>query len=98
MSINKASHFKLKVFRSNKRIYAQVIDEKGRVMAAESDLKLIDSPKKTKRERARMVGKKLAEKLLKLKINRLVFERGRYRYLGRVKALVEGVREGGIKI
>jgi large subunit ribosomal protein L18 len=89
----------LKVFRSNKSIYAQVIDTKKNVTIAwENNLKLNDKEKKTKTQKAKEVGLRLAKKLLKLKINRLIFNRGSYQYTGRVKALVEGVREGGIKV
>lgn len=89
----------LKIFRSNKRIYAQVIDDKKRItVASENDLELNSGQKMTKRQRAKETGLKLAVKLLKLKIIRLNFDRGYYRYAGRVKALIEGVREGGVKI
>lgn len=89
----------LMVFRSNKRIYAQVIDRKqNKVLAWENDLKLKSEKKMTKTERAKEVGLRLAKKLLKLGITQLVFNRSYYHYGGRVKALVEEVRKGGIKI
>ncbi len=89
----------LKVFRSNKRIYAQVIDEeKKNTVASEHDLKYKTGQKITKTQRAKETGLKLAEKLLKLKIARLIFDRGHYRYKGRIKTLIEGVREGGVTI
>lgn len=97
--IGKTKIPQLKVFRSNKHIYAQVIDYlKNVTLASFSDLKLETSKKLTKKEKAYQVGLKLAEELKKLSINKIVFNRGYYRYLGRVKALVEGVRAGGIKV
>ena len=86
---------KLSVFRSNKYIYGQLIDEKGKTVISVSDLK--DSGKTTKTEKAKMVGKKLAEEALKNKISEIVFDRQNFRYHGRVKALAEGAREGGLK-
>jgi large subunit ribosomal protein L18 len=95
----KSDLLRLKAFRSNKSIYAQVINAQKRVTTiSANDLKLNDSKKKTKKERAREVGLTLAKKLLKLNINQLVFDRGSYQYAGRIKALIEGIREGGIKI
>lgn len=90
---------KIIVFRSNKKIYAQVIDDKKRnTIVSENDFKLNSSEKMTKTQRAKKVGLKLAEKLLKLNIDRLVFDRRHYQYAGRVKALIEGVKEGGVRI
>lgn len=87
----------MSIFRSNKYIYAQIIDESAKkTIAAENDTKI--GGKATKSDRAKSVGLKLAEELSKAKIKRVVFVRGRYKYLGRIKALVEGVREGGITI
>lgn len=94
---------RLSVFRSNKAIYAQIIDdEKGKtlVAASERDLnKKTKKPKnkKTKMEKAEMVGEVLAKKALKKKIKTIVFDRGKYPYHGRVKALAEGARKGGLK-
>jgi len=94
---------RLSVFRSNKAIYAQIIDdEKGKtlVAASERDLnKKTKKPKnkKTKMEKAEMVGEVLAKKALKKKIKTIVFDRGRHPYHGRVKALAEGARKGGLK-
>jgi len=81
---------RLSVFRSSKHIYAQLIDdEKGETLAAA----LGGSNVRTAGE----VGKVLAEKALKLKIKKVVFDRGGYKYHGRVKALAEGAREGGLE-
>lgn len=91
--------YRLRVFRSNKYIYAQIIDEKKDLTVTTlscRSLKLTE--KKTKREKAKILGGDLAKKLIALKIKELVFDRGRYKYLGRVRQLAEGVREGGIKI
>lgn len=96
--IGKAKFPCLKVFRSNKAIYGQVFDAKNEVLAAENSLRLNEKVKQTKTQQAREVGLRLAKKLLKLKIKQVVFNRGSYQYAGRVKALVEGVREGGVKI
>jgi large subunit ribosomal protein L18 len=92
---------RLSVFRSSKQIYAQVIDdERGRTLAAASSLE------KTMRETlktgatvdaARVVGKELAERAKKAGVAKVVFDRGGYMYHGRVKALAEGAREGGLE-
>jgi len=89
------TRLRLSVFRSSKHIYAQLIDdENGRTLVAASDLAL---QKGTKTEKARLVGRDLAERAAKLKIRRVVFDRGGYKYHGRVKALAEGAREGGLE-
>ena len=87
---------RLSVFRSNKHIYAQAIDDvRGEtlVSASDRDLKKDGSDK----EIAGKVGKILAKKALKTGIKEVVFDRGGYRYHGRVKALAEGARDGGLK-
>ena len=90
---------RLAVFRSNKYVYAQIIDDqKGKTVAAASEADLPKAiTKQTKMERAMEVGKVLAEKAKGLKINRLVFDRRKYKFHGRVKALAEAVRAGGLK-
>ena len=91
---------RLTVFRSNKYIYAQLVDDtKGQTLINLSDtlLKTKDS-KKTKTAKASEVGKKLAELSKEKGIKEAVYDRGSYRYHGRVKALAEGAREGGLKI
>jgi large subunit ribosomal protein L18 len=92
---------RLSVFRSSKHIYAQVIDDTGgRTVAAASSLD------KNLRERlkngadtaaAGEVGKLVAERAIAAGISEVVFDRGRYLYHGRVKALADGAREGGLK-
>lgn len=87
---------RLSVFRSNKAIYAQLIDDiNGQTLASASsqDLK---SVKGTKVEISKSVGQKLAEKAISNGIKEVVFDRGGYLYHGRVKALAEGAREGGL--
>jgi large subunit ribosomal protein L18 len=94
-----ASRPRLCVFRSAKHIYCQLIDdEKGKTLASASDLELKRLRKKlTKKEKAFEVGKLIAKKAKNLKIEKVVFDRGGYQYHGRVKALAEGAREGGLK-
>lgn len=127
---------RLSVFRSNKHIYAQIVDDaKGLTLISASDLELkmdkqslllrnkktapqksqnkaenttrtslsSESPehselqeKYTKVDTARMVGELLAKKAIKKKVKKVVFDRGGYKYHGRVKALAEGTRKGGL--
>ncbi|WP_298903625.1 50S ribosomal protein L18 [uncultured Psychroserpens sp.] len=90
---------RLAVYRSNKEIYAQVVDDvTGKTLAASSSRdKAIASEKGTKTEIAALVGKAVAEKAIKAGINTISFDRGGYQYHGRVKSLAEGAREGGLK-
>ncbi len=90
---------RLSVFRSNQYIYLQLIDdEKGVTLLAANDQKLRKGKKKlTKKETAFQIGKSLAEEAQKMKIEKIVFDRGGYRYHGRVKAAAEGARQGGLK-
>lgn len=92
---------RLNVFRSLAEIYAQVIDdENGRTLAAASsiDHELKAQMKNLKKsEQARLVGLKVAERARAKGITRVVFDRGGYKYIGRVKALAEGAREGGLE-
>jgi large subunit ribosomal protein L18 len=91
---------RLSVFRSSQQIYAQVIDdERGHTIAAASSLeKALRETLKTGAnvEAARLVGKELAERAKKAGVDKVVFDRGGYMYHGRVKALAEGAREGGL--
>ena len=89
----------MSVFRSNKEIYAQIIDDvNGKTLvAASSRDKELDSVKGTKSEIATAVGKAIAEKALKAGIDSIAFDRGGYLYHGRIKSLAEGAREGGLK-
>ena len=89
---------RLSVFRSNVGIYAQLIDDTaGRTLAATSWLALPKSFKGTKSEQAAEVGKLLAASAKKAEIEACVFDRGGYLYHGRVKALADGAREGGLR-
>lgn len=89
---------RLSVYRSNKEIYAQIIDDvAGRTLcAASSTEKEIAGNKATKVETSQLVGKALAAKALAAGITTVVFDRNGYLYHGRVKALAEGAREGGL--
>lgn len=89
---------RLSVFRSNKDIYAQIIDDtKGMTLAAaNSRQKDIAGQTVTKVEKAAMVGKAIAAKAKELGIEAIVFDRGGYLYHGRVKSLADGAREGGL--
>lgn len=85
---------RLNIFRSNKAIYCQIIDDlNGHTLAAASSTGL----KGSKTEQAAAVGKIIAEKALAAGINNVVFDRGGYLYHGRVKALADGAREGGLQ-
>lgn len=90
---------RLAVFRSNKEIYAQVIDDVSgtTISAASSRDKDISSVKANKTEVAALVGKAVAEKALKAGVEKISFDRGGYLYHGRVKSLAEGAREAGLK-
>ncbi len=88
---------RLVVFRSNRGIEAQLVDdERGRTLAAASWLALEKGFKGDKSEQAAEVGKLLAASARKAGIETCVFDRGGYLYHGRVKALADGAREGGL--
>ena len=89
---------RVSVFRSNRGIFAQLVDDdSGRTLASvnwtESDLRSLK-----KMEQAEQAGKALAERAKAAGVERAVFDRGGYRYHGRVKAFAEGVREGGLTV
>jgi large subunit ribosomal protein L18 len=87
---------RLAVFRSNRYMYAQLIDDaKGVTVVSASDLALSD--KMNKVERAKTVGKTLAEAAKKANITKVVFDRGGFSYRGRVQALADAAREGGLQ-
>ncbi len=88
---------RLSVFRSNKGIYAQIIDDiKGVTLAAASTPELGEKTKLSV-ETSKNVGKKLAEKAVASGIQTIVFDRNGYLYHGNIKAFAEGAREGGLK-
>lgn len=94
---------KLTVFRSNQYLWAQIIDvPSGKTIVSANGKSLLKSKpkldKKTKTERAFELGKEIAKKALRKNVKEVAFDRGAYRYHGRVKALAEGAREGGLKI
>lgn len=92
------THPRLSVFRSNKEIYAQIInDETGTTLVAASSVNKDVKAKGTKSEVATAVGKAIAEKAVKAGIVNVAFDRNGYLYHGRVKALADGAREGGLK-
>lgn len=90
---------RLSVFRSNKDIYAQIIDDKTGVtiVSANSRQKDIAAQKGTKTEMATLVGKAIGQKAKDLGLEAVVFDRGGYLYHGRVKSLADGAREAGLK-
>lgn len=91
---------RLSIFRSNKQIYVQVIDDlKGMTIlsASSKDKQYEGKPGIKKTEQAKLVGKLLAERCREKGIEKVVFDRGGYKYHGRVKSLAEAAREGGLK-
>ena len=89
---------RLSVFRSNKQIYVQIIDDTtGTTLVSASSYKNKNA-KGTKSEVAAVVGKEVAEKAVKAGIERVVFDRNGYLYHGRVKSLADSAREGGLKL
>lgn len=88
---------RLSVFRSNKYTYAQLIDDvKGHTVASASTLEIGKKGKKA--DAAKELGTLIAEKAKKAGVKNAVFNRSNYKYHGRVKAVAEGAREGGLKI
>jgi len=97
------------VFRSNKHIYGQLIDDNKRktlVSINDKGIKIKSVSKKIAEGEIKLsgkiavafeVGKLIAEKAIELKIDKVIFDRGGYKYHGRVKALADGAREGGLK-
>ena len=89
-----ASLPRLSVFRSNRFMYAQLIDDdKGVTIVSASDF---GAKKKGKLVRAGEVGRMIAEKAKAQSITKIVFDRGGFSYRGRIKALADGAREGGL--
>ena len=87
---------RMSVFRSNKQIYAQVINDlTGTTLASASSLGMETMPKK---EQAAKVGEMIAKKALEAGIEKVVFDRNGYLYHGRVKELADGARKGGLKV
>ncbi|OGN13945.1 MAG: 50S ribosomal protein L18 [Candidatus Yanofskybacteria bacterium RIFCSPHIGHO2_02_FULL_43_22] len=88
------------VFKSNRHIFVQFIDDKAGKTLVSS--KIISNKKSkikgTKSEKAEKIGEMLAEKAKEAGINEVVFDRGGFKYHGRIKAVAEGLRKGGIKM
>ena len=89
---------RLSVFRSNNYIYAQIIDVKGNTIASISEKILKKESKSAPIERAKQVGGEIAKLALSKKIKEVAFDKGRFAYHGRVKAVAEGAREGGLSL
>ncbi len=86
---------RLTVFRSNKFIYAQIIDDTtGKTIAQASDVKVT---KGTKTERATLVGKMIAEACTPLKVSKVVFDRNGFKYTGRIKLVADAARTAGLQ-
>jgi len=90
---------RLTVFRSNKQIYVQIVDDiNGKTLvSASSILKDVGTIAVNKTEKAKLVGKLIAERAKEVGINSVVFDRNGYLYHGRVKSLADAAREGGLK-
>lgn len=89
---------RLSVYRSNKQIYAQLVDDTtGKTLAAAGSLKMEEAQNLPKIEQAQRVGKMIAEEAGKAGITEVVFDRSGYLYHGRVKSLADAAREGGLK-
>ena len=93
---------RLNVFRSLTQIYVQLIDDQaGHTITSASTLDhelRTAASDKTRLEQAEMVGEAIAKRALDKGVTRVVFDRGGFRYMGRVKALAEGARKGGLKV
>jgi large subunit ribosomal protein L18 len=88
---------RLAIFRSNKAVYAQLIDDvSGTTLASSSSLSLGNKKGVTPVQKAEEVGKAVAEKAIALGVKKVVFDRGGFRYAGRVKVLAEAARSGGL--
>ena len=86
---------RLSVFRSNKFIYAQIInDTLGKTLTQASDVKM---NKGTKTERAKAIGQAIAKACIALKIDKVVFDRNGFKYTGRIKLIADEARAGGLK-
>ncbi|MDQ5883610.1 MAG: large subunit ribosomal protein [Patescibacteria group bacterium] len=90
-----SSRPRLSVYKSNKNIYAQLIDDvSGKTIFSASDVK---DKKGTKKERAALVGKNIAQGALGMKVSEIVFDRNGFNYTGRIKLLADSAREAGLK-
>jgi large subunit ribosomal protein L18 len=93
-----ADYPRLTVFKSNLHIYGQLVDdEKGKTLVSVSDLNLKQTVKENKVAVSQKVGEELAKKAITKKIKKVVFDRNGFKFHGRVKALAEGARKGGLE-
>ena len=88
---------RLTLFRSAKNIYAQLIDDSNRVTIASASSKEKNIEKNNKTELSKIVGKLIAERSIAKGVKEVYFDRGSYKYHGRVKSLAEAARTGGLK-
>ncbi|GAB4334445.1 MAG: 50S ribosomal protein L18 [Flammeovirgaceae bacterium] len=89
---------RLSVFKSNTAIYVQLVDDsKGMTLASVHSKEVAPKANTSNITTSKEVGKKLAEKALALGISSIVFDRNGYQYHGKIKAVAEGAREGGLK-
>jgi len=88
---------RLVVFRSNRGIFAQLVDDESARTLASAEWTVLSGTSGTKTDQAREVGKALAASAKKAGVERCVFDRAGYLFHGRVKALAEGAREGGLQ-
>jgi len=91
---------RLCIFRSNKHIYAQLIDDdKNKIIlsAKDSELKIGKQESSNNKDAAFKIGELIASKAQEKKISEIVFDRSGYKYHGKIKALAEGARKGGLK-
>ena len=87
---------RLSVYKSNTNIYAQIIDDvKGATLIESSSIKMTEVAKLT--DRAKEVGKQLAEKAVAASVKSVWFDRGKYKFTGRIKALADAARAGGLE-
>ena len=97
--IKNSQYMRLSVFRSLNNIYAQLIDDRKSItLASHSSLNLKTTKNDSKINKAHKVGLELAKVILDLGINKVVFDRGAYLFHGRIKSLVDGLKEGGLEI
>ena len=89
---------RVSVFRSNSHIYVQVIDDQTHITLVGVSDKALEKEVKSKVSRSLELGKLIAKNLGEKKIKSVVFDRGGYRYHGRVKAVADGLREGGLTV
>ena len=97
--VSSIERFRLSVNRSSKNISVQIIDDQKNVtiVSASSNTKEIKSQKKNKKELSKLVAEQLAEKAKNIKITKVYFDRGIYKYHGRVKLLADELRKNGME-